>query len=350
MKNKVNKPAILDVTIREGSCAQCSAYSAEDVAKIVSSLSDAGVEYIEASQGLGIGAAKVNAPSGGTDQEYAEAAASSKGNAKVGAIGDHRWTTVQELKDISKYLDFFRIGSSADNPEPLKPFIKTCKDLGITVMTQLSRGSQTDKKTLAKSVKKVADWGADIAYIVDTTGCFIPDEIEGYIDEIRKLSDITLGFHGHNTFGLALANAIAAIRADCKFVDASLLGIGRDSGNVSIAPLVAVLERLNIPCDLDIKKLIIAGDELIKPITAKKKPLPWYPFYLAYKKRDFWPYSILEFIGRECGKSMWEVLEAYTAMPPALDFEQAEFTELIKRLGGNPEDALKKLAQLKDIF
>jgi 4-hydroxy 2-oxovalerate aldolase len=350
MKKTTPQINILDVTVRDGSYVHKFSFTPKQVSEIVGRLSTAGVEYIEASHGLGIGITKMGLPSGATDLQYAEAAAAAKGKAKVGAIGHHKWTTLDELKELSQYLDFFRIVSNANEPEPLKPFIERCHNLDLKIMIQFSRSSQVPKEVVADSVKKVASWGADVVYIVDTTGYFIPEEVKSYIKHVKDVTDVTLGFHAHNSLNLALANSIEAIRAGCEFIDASLLGIGRDSGNVPLASLVSIMERHKMPCKISIKELLLAGEELIKPILEDVPLPPWYAQYLAHKKRDFWPYSVLKFIAGKCGKSMEELLDVYTELPDVVEIEKEDLEELVRRLGGDPKEVLKPSMPIDDMF
>ncbi|MDR2403073.1 MAG: hypothetical protein LBD78_03485, partial [Spirochaetaceae bacterium] len=60
---------------------------------------------------------------------------------------------------------------------------------------------------------------------------------------------LTLGIHGHDDMGLAIANALAAIRAGCRHVQGTLAGFGERCGNTSLAALIPSLElKLGFRC------------------------------------------------------------------------------------------------------
>lgn len=91
--------------------------------------------------------------------------------------------------------------------------------------------------------------GADIISVADTTGTMVPstsrsmyDFIARLIDELGKRNAFPMvAVHCHNDRGLALANALDAIRAGATIVDASVQGLGERAGIVDLAQLLTVL-------------------------------------------------------------------------------------------------------------
>src|SRR5919205_373560 len=58
-----------------------------------------------------------------------------------------------------------------------------------------------------------------------------------------------LGVHTHNDGGLALANALAAVRAGCVHVQGTINGYGERCGSLDLVQLVATLQlKLGRPC------------------------------------------------------------------------------------------------------
>ncbi len=93
--------------------------------------------------------------------------------------------------------------------------------------------------------------GADIISIADTTGLMVPgssNNLYEYVAQFkselksRKLSPL-IAVHCHNDRGLALANALDAVRAGADIVDTSVLGIGERAGIVDMAQLMTVLDH-----------------------------------------------------------------------------------------------------------
>jgi hydroxymethylglutaryl-CoA lyase len=98
----------------------------------------------------------------------------------------------------------------------------------------------------------------------DTTGYANPKQLRRLIRLVRaeigaeKLS----GVHLHNTRGLGLANALAALEEGITTLDSSLGGLGGcpyapgASGNIVTEDLVFMLEAMGLSTGIDIGKLL----------------------------------------------------------------------------------------------
>lgn len=337
-KQKLN---ILDVTIRDGSYLINFSYTPEQIAEIVRLLDEAGVSYIEASHGIGVGATRIGYPHGADDIEYAKAAARAAKSSKVGAIGYPKYTSLDDISRLAEYVDFFRLMCSADEPEIIKDYVKRCRKEGLECFAQLVRSSALPPKAVAKSVAKLSDYGVDVIYVVDTTGCLIPGEVTKYIEEARKLTKQRLGFHAHNTFQLAVANTLEAIDAGCDFVDASLLGVGRDAGNASLESLVIILNRMKKTHPISLKKIIIASEH-VKTIFPNIPRPSWYTYYLASFRRDLYPVQLIDMIAKECNKDPFKVIDTFASMPNIVECTTDDLAKLISKLGGDPDKIFEK--------
>jgi 2-isopropylmalate synthase len=91
--------------------------------------------------------------------------------------------------------------------------------------------------------------GADIISIADTTGYMVPGTERSMYDYVTRLKsglstkglNPQIAVHCHNDRGLALANALDAMRAGADIIDASVLGLGERAGIVDLAQLISVL-------------------------------------------------------------------------------------------------------------
>ena len=91
--------------------------------------------------------------------------------------------------------------------------------------------------------------GADIISIADTTGWMMPGgerSLHDYVLRLREALDRKgahprIAVHCHNDRGLALANALDAIRAGADIVDVSVMGLGERAGIVDLGTLMTVL-------------------------------------------------------------------------------------------------------------
>ncbi|HHB92686.1 MAG TPA: 2-isopropylmalate synthase, partial [Thioploca sp.] len=73
----------------------------------------------------------------------------------------------------------------------------------------------------------------------DTLGIFQPFETFKYITDIVKRYPTThFDFHSHNDYGLATANAMAAVKAGIQGIHATVNGMGERAGNGSLDEIV----------------------------------------------------------------------------------------------------------------
>ena len=87
--------------------------------------------------------------------------------------------------------------------------------------------------------------GAHRAVICDTVGVMTPPAIRWFFGQLRKrLVSTELSFHGHNDFGLAVANSLAAVEEGVQVPHTCVNGLGERSGNASFEELVLALEAL----------------------------------------------------------------------------------------------------------
>src|ERR1700747_3406689 len=94
--------------------------------------------------------------------------------------------------------------------EIVAPFVKRAQSKGLEVSLQLVKSHLFTPDVLARAARQAQDMGVRIVYVVDTTGTFLPEDVRRYVEAIRVASDVTVGFHGHNNLGMAVANTLEA--------------------------------------------------------------------------------------------------------------------------------------------
>ena len=105
--------------------------------------------------------------------------------------------------------------------------------------------------------------------ICDTTGRAGPGHVRelfrGLIADYGS-DEASFGFHGHDTFGLGVANAIAAFEAGVRIFDAAAGGLGGcpfapgATGNTASEDLVFAFEHMGISTGVDLDALLEAAD------------------------------------------------------------------------------------------
>jgi hydroxymethylglutaryl-CoA lyase len=104
--------------------------------------------------------------------------------------------------------------------------------------------------------------------LADTMGWATPTRIERVIGEVRShWPAMTLALHLHDTRGLAVANAHAALRLGVSRFDATVGGLGgcpfagqpKAAGNICTEELVLLCEEMGIDTGVDLDALIEVG-------------------------------------------------------------------------------------------
>lgn len=107
---------------------------------------------------------------------------------------------------------------------------------------------------------------ADYIYIADSYGAMTPSSVKTAVDILRPLtSEYCLGFHAHNNLQLAAANSFQAIESGCGIVDATVMGLGRGSGNLPLELLLMHVSRLQLK-NIALKPAIQFAEDWVRPL------------------------------------------------------------------------------------
>lgn len=80
--------------------------------------------------------------------------------------------------------------------------------------------------------------------LCDTLGVLTPDETEAYVGKMHERFNLKFDFHGHNDYGLAVANSVWAVRAGAGRIHVAMNGLGERAGNTNLATLVVAARDL----------------------------------------------------------------------------------------------------------
>jgi 2-isopropylmalate synthase len=84
--------------------------------------------------------------------------------------------------------------------------------------------------------------GATVLCLCDTNGGSVPEQIEQAVAAVKKRTSARIGIHTHNDGALAVANALAAVRAGAAHAQGTINGVGERCGNMDLIPLIANLQ------------------------------------------------------------------------------------------------------------
>lgn len=117
---------------------------------------------------------------------------------------------------------------------------------------------------IARLAERLMEAGVDEVGLSDTTGYANPVQVKHIIRLVRGVAgkDAVQGIHLHNTRGLGLANALAALDEGLNTLDSSLGGLGGcpfapgASGNIVTEDLAFMLEAMGLKTGIDLDKLV----------------------------------------------------------------------------------------------
>ena len=105
--------------------------------------------------------------------------------------------------------------------------------------------------------------------ICDTTGRATPDQVLQLFITLRgeiNSNPLKWAYHGHDTFGLGVTNAIHAYYAGIRVIDAATAGLGGcpfapgAKGNTATEDLVYAFDKMGIETGIDLERLLTASD------------------------------------------------------------------------------------------
>lgn len=259
---------ILECTLRDGSYAFDFQFTTADTSLLVKHLAQAGFRWIEVGHGLGIGAAqagKGDMPA--TDTALIRAAKAAAGDALVGAFFIPSFASTDLLAPSREAgLDFVRVGANANEARPAFASLQKARDIGLVPAMNFMKTYAISPREFGQLAAEAADAGAEIVYVVDSTGSMLPETVKAFFSEAREQTGVKLGFHSHDNLKLAVANSLTAIQCGATFIDGTLCGIGRGAGNAATEVLVAVLAKLGIDTGVELFNLLDIAEKYMSPL------------------------------------------------------------------------------------
>jgi len=140
--------------------------------------------------------------------------------------------------------------------------IEYAKKHGAVVDFVLEDGTRTPLEDIVRIFEAAVRAGANRLVIADTVGFMRPLSMRYLISHVREelaeivKKDIPLSIHCHNDFGLATANALAAVEEGVTYVHTCIAGLGERAGCTPLEEVVSALELLyDVDTGIDLNKL-----------------------------------------------------------------------------------------------
>ena len=252
---------LYDTTLRDGTQREGLSLSVDDKVKIARALDRLGVHYVEGGW----------PGSNPKDAEFFRRLRETPlARARVAAFGSTRraglrceddpslralvdaGTEVVTLVGKSSTLHVERVLETTldENLRMIHDSVAFFRGLGREVVYDAEHffdGWRLDPAYARATLAAAADAGADCLVLCDTNGGELPEVVAERVAEVRESVASPLGIHPHNDAGLAVANALAAVRAGCVQVQGTINGYGERCGNVDLVPVIATLQ-LKLGC------------------------------------------------------------------------------------------------------
>lgn len=169
-------------------------------------------------------------------------------------------------RSVSRSLeDFAVLMNNTQTPFRLRLNLATCFDCPF-------EGRISDRQVI-HAVEQVLSMAPDVEFgICDTTGRAFPDQVKSLLARlIRDYSSdcVSFAFHGHDTYGMGLANALAAYEAGIRVFDSAAGGLGGcpfapgATGNTATEDLVFTFENMGIHTGISLDKLLHVADQIV---------------------------------------------------------------------------------------
>jgi hydroxymethylglutaryl-CoA lyase len=172
--------------------------------------------------------------------------------------------------------------SIAESIERFRPVVQAALAAGIAVRGAISCtvGCPYEGEIAPERVELVArlmrEIGVQRVDVADTIGVGTPLKVQRALEAALKHYDINeVSGHFHDTYGMALANTLAALQMGVWNFQSSVAGLGGcpyakgATGNVASEDVVYMLHGMGIETGIDLDKLIIAGQYISEALGRK---------------------------------------------------------------------------------
>ena len=277
---------ITDSSLRDGSHAKSHQFREADVRAIVAGLDGAGVPVIEVSHGDGLGGSSFNYGFSLIDERQLMAAAvEAATQAKIAALLLPGVATKDDLRAVADLgVLVARVATHCTEADIAAQHFGLARELGLETVGFLMMAHTASPSELAVQARIMADAGCQCVYVVDSAGAMVLEEVADRVGAlVAELGpDAQVGFHGHETLALGVANTLFAIRAGAAQVDGCTRRFGAGAGNTPTEALAAVCEKQGIRTGIDVLKMFDVAEDVVRPVMDEEAALSRLALIMGY--------------------------------------------------------------------
>jgi 4-hydroxy 2-oxovalerate aldolase len=263
----MNTVIISDPSLRDGNHSVKHTINLESIEKYCIFAENANIPIVEVGHGNGLGASSILiGQSLYSDQDILKTARKYLSKTKLSV---HSIPGISTIKDdiqpaIEYGVDIFRIATHCTEATLSKTHIEYLKNKNIEVQGVLMMSALISAKELLEQAFIMQSYGAEAIIIMDSTGTYMPKDIQERILLLVDNLDVPVGFHGHNNLGLSVANSLLAAECGAKIIDACICGFGAGAGNTPLELIIPVLEKNNFNTNIDFNKVIKEAENALE--------------------------------------------------------------------------------------
>jgi len=180
-------------------------------------------------------------------------------NFVMSVSASHNQANVRRTREES-VADFAKIAALIKSLDPAK---RPVLGAGLSTALGCTIEGQIPEDDVVRYAVQLAQAGADELIVADTVGYADPGSVRRVFKAVQAaLKPLPVAAHFHDTRGVGLANALAAVDTGVKRFDACLAGLGGcpfapgASGNIVMEDLVFMLEGMGLRTGVDLDALI----------------------------------------------------------------------------------------------
>jgi 4-hydroxy 2-oxovalerate aldolase len=258
---------ITDSSLRDGNHSVKHTISLDSISKYCKFANDSGIPIVEVGHGNGLSASSLLiGKSPYTDIEMLTVA---KARLTKSKLGIHMIPGLATLDDAKRAfdcgVDVFRVATHCTEATLSKSHISELrKNKDIEVFGVLMMSALADTKTLVTQAKAMESYGAQAVIIMDSTGSYLPNEVEERISVLCHELMIPIGFHAHNNMGCSVSNSLIAAQSGATYIDACIRGFGAGAGNAPLELMLPVLERSGFILNINFQSVIKEADTVME--------------------------------------------------------------------------------------
>jgi len=241
---------VVDCTIRDGGLMNDSKFPLEAVREVFRRTCEAGIDYCE----LGYR----NSKQFFSPSEFGPWRFCDEADLRAATEGiDRRDTKIAVMQDAHKadaddvgpkeqsVVDMIRVATYVKDVDKAIRLANNATDKGYECTINIMAISREGGPFLDEALHQIEQETRAVAvYLVDSYGALYSEEVHYLVEKFQQyFKTKEVGGHFHNSQQLAFANTIEAIIKGANFLDGTLFGLGRGSGNCPTELLLGFLKN-----------------------------------------------------------------------------------------------------------